>query len=246
MPEQRLEQAAGRFGIVQLRGQCHRHACCGPVGQHAQRLNGLGQRAGKACSLAASDNSRVRMCRRKTAESNIAYAVGAGLAKMQPTDDTGRMIWEEVVDSDRMCRYYGYLAQRLSRVSQVLAIGTVGATSGTVLTLLSRFPEWVPAVAAAAAAVASLTLVIGRYQDKAANSADIRRKLGEIGTDWKALWSDVYSRDDAELRAQWRSLARRQAAIIECAPSELPLSKSLARRSQQEADWYWAQRHAAS
>ncbi len=165
---------------------------------------------------------------------------------MQPTDDTVRMIWEEVVDSDRMCRYYGYLAQRLSRVSQVLAIGTVGATSGTVLALLSRFPEWVPAVAAAAAAVASLTLVIGRYQDKAASSADIRRKLGEIGTDWKALWSDVYSRDDAELRAQWRSLVRRQAAIIERAPSELPLSKSLARRSQREADWYWTQRHAAS
>ena len=78
------------------------------------------------------------------------------------------------------------------------------------------------------------------------NSADIRRKLGEIGTNWKALWSDVYSRDDAELRAQWRSLVRRQAAIIERAPSELPLSKSLARRSQQEADWYWAQRYAAS
>lgn len=165
---------------------------------------------------------------------------------MPPTDDTVRLIWEEVVDSDRMCRYYGYLSQRLSRVSQVLAIGTVGAASGAILTLLSRFPEWVPAVAAAGAAVASLMLVIGRYQDKAASSADIRRKLAEVGTDWQDLWADVYSRDDAELRTQWRALVRRQAAIIERAPHELPLSKSLARRSQREADWYWTQRYASS
>lgn len=165
---------------------------------------------------------------------------------MQPTDDTVRLIWEEVVDSDRMCRYYGYLSQRLSRVSQLLAIGTVGAASGSVLTLLSQFPEWVPAAAAAAAALASLALVIGRYQDKAARSADIRRKLGEVGTEWKELWSDVYARDDAELRAQWRALVRRQAAIIERAPFELPLSKSLARRSEREADRFWAERHAPS
>lgn len=165
---------------------------------------------------------------------------------MQPTDDTVRLIWEEVVDSDRMCRYYGCLSQRLSRVSQLLAIGTVGAASGSVPTLLSQFPEWVPAAAPAAAALASLALVIGRYQDKAARSADIRRKLGEVGTDWEELGADVYARDDAELRAQWRALVRRQAAIIERAPFELPLSKSLARRSEREADRFWAGRHAPS
>lgn len=165
---------------------------------------------------------------------------------MQPTDDTVRLIWEEVVDSDRMCRYYGYLSQRLNRVSELLAVGTVGAASGSVLTLLSRFPDWVPATAAAAAALASLVLVIGRFQDRAARSADIRRRLGEVGVDWEALWSDVYARDDAELRAQWRALVRRQAAIIERAPFELPLSKSLARRSEREADRFWTERHAPS
>lgn len=143
-----------------------------------------------------------------------------------------------------MCRYYGYLAQRLNRLSEVLAVGTVGAASGAVLTLLSHFPGWVTAAAAATAAVGSLILVVGRYQDKAARSADIRRRLGEVTLEWEELWSEVYTRDDAELRAQWAALVRRQGAIIERAPVELPLSRPLARRSEREADRYWTERHA--
>ena len=174
------------------------------------------------------------------------YDAGIEMPPKPPTDDTVRLIWEEVVDSDGMCRYYGYLSQRLSRVGQVLAIGTVGAASVSVLTLLSPFPEWVPAAAAAAAALASLALVIGRYQDKAALSADIRRKLGEVGTAWEELWSDVYARDDAELRAEWRTLVQRQGTIIERAPLELPLSNPLARRNERAADRFWTERHTLS
>lgn len=87
-------------------------------------------------------------------------------------------------------------------------------------------------------------LVIGRYLDKAARSADIRRRLGEVTLEWEELWSEVYTRDDAELRAQWAALVHRQGAIIERAPVELPLSRPLARRSEREADRYWTERHA--
>ena len=168
------------------------------------------------------------------------------MAGMQPTDDTVRLIWEEVIDADRMCRYYGYLATRLKRLGDLLAIGTVGFSTGAVLTLLTHLPEWATAAAAATAAVANLVLLVGRFQEKAARSADIRRRLGEVGADWGALWSDVYARDDAALRAEWRTLIRRQAAIIERAPVELPLSKSLARRSEREADRFWTERYALS
>lgn len=88
---------------------------------------------------------------------------------MRPTDDTVRLTWEEVVGSDRMCRYYGHLSQRRSRVSELLAVGIVGAASGAVLTLLSRFPDWVPAAAAAAAALARLILggaLVGRVRPR--------------------------------------------------------------------------------
>ena len=59
---------------------------------------------------------------------------------MPPTDDTVRMIWEGVLGADRMCRYYGYLADRLNRLSDLLAIGTVSFSAGAVLTVLNQLP----------------------------------------------------------------------------------------------------------
>ena len=165
---------------------------------------------------------------------------------MQATDETVRLIWEELVDSDRMCRYYGYLSHRLNRLSELLAIGTIGAASGAFFALLYRFPDWVPSTAAAAAAIASLVLVVGRYQDKAARSADLGRQLARVAIEWQKLWSGVYQREDAELLAAWEALVRRQATILERAPVEVPLSRSLARRSEREADRYWSERYASA
>ena len=42
-----------------------------------------------------------------------------------PTDETVRLIREEVIDADRLSRYYGYLAQRLRRLGELLGTVTV-------------------------------------------------------------------------------------------------------------------------
>ena len=49
---------------------------------------------------------------------------------MQPTDETVRLIWEGAIDADRMCRYYGYLSERLTRLEEMVAIGMVGFSGG--------------------------------------------------------------------------------------------------------------------
>ena len=71
-----------------------------------------------------------------------------------------------------------------------------------------RISDWVPAAAAAVAALASLLLVAGRYQDKAARSTDLRRQLRCVAIAWQELWSGVYEKEDADLRAAWGSLVR--------------------------------------
>lgn len=55
----------------------------------------------------------------------------------------------------------------------------------------------------------------------------------------RRLRADVCARDDAEIRKPWPTLVRRQAAIIDRAAFELPLSKSLAWRNERETDWLW-------
>lgn len=162
------------------------------------------------------------------------------------TDDTVHLVWKGVIGTDRMCRYYGYLAVRLKWLGELLAIGTVSFSAGAVLTLLTHLPEWATAVTAAAAAVANLVLVIGRFQEKAARSADIRRQLTRLSTEWQNLWSDIYQREDAEVRESWSRLAQRQGEVLQNAPVDLPLSKPLARRSEREADLEWTTRYASS
>ena len=169
-----------------------------------------------------------------------------GSVAMKASDETAQLIWEGLLDTDGMRRYYGYLAGRLERLGDLLQIGAVGFASGAFLALLSHFPEWVPSAATAVSALAGALLAFRKYPAKAARSAEIYRELGRQMVEWERLWAGVYDRDDAELAATWHELVTRQAAIVERAPLEVPLSRSLARRSEREADRFWAERHASA
>ena len=158
---------------------------------------------------------------------------------MKATDETVRLIWEELVEADRMCRYYGYLSQRLDRLGDLLQMGSVGAASGAFVSLMSHFPEWFSTTAAAIAVLAGTVVILRRYPQKAARSAEIYRLLGQLQLEWEHLWNGVWTKDDDELVSAWKELSERQGSIVERAPKELPLSRSLARRSQREADRYW-------
>ena len=147
---------------------------------------------------------------------------------MQPTADTVRLIWEGVIGADRMCRYYGYLTDRLSRLGELLTIGTVSFSLGAVLTILNRLPEWVSLVAISVAAVAGVVMAVGRYPQKAARSSEVYRALGHLATEWDELWWGVYEKDDTELRTEWGRLSRRQRAVLDRVPGELPVWDRLA------------------
>lgn len=170
----------------------------------------------------------------------------SGTLAMKASDETVQLIWEGLLDTDGMRRYYGYLAGRLERLSSLLQIGAVGLASGAFLTLMSHFPPWVPAAAIALSAIAGTILAFRKYAEKAGRSAEIYRDLARQMHEWERLWADVDSRDDSDLIAAWDDLSTRQAAIVERAPFEVPLSKSLARRSYREADRFWAERYAAA
>lgn len=165
---------------------------------------------------------------------------------MQPTDETVRLIWEGVIGADRMCRYYGYLTVRLSRLGELLAVGTVSFSLAAVLTVLNGLPEWVSLAAIAVAAITGVVMAVGRYPQKAARSGEVYRALGPLATEWEALWSTVYDRDDADLHSAWSDLSRRQRAVLERVPVELPVWNGLALRSECEADEYWTKRYASA
>ena len=166
---------------------------------------------------------------------------------IEPSDETRRLVWDELVDSDRMCRYYGYLTLRFRKLDQLLQFVTVFAAfagcAGVVLQL-----KWIALACLAAAASAGAISTIRNYSDKALRSSEIFRQLGRLNVEWELLWNNVSTKDDDTVLASWKKLSERQFAVVERAPFDLPLSPSLARKSQQEAYDYWSEfaRNASS
>lgn len=159
----------------------------------------------------------------------------------QPTDDTVRLIWNELVESDRMCRYYGYLAHRLKKLDELLRLTTVIAALTGCVAMIADLPIWV-AFTALAFAVLSFVLSTARdYSAQALQSTEIFQQLGKIQLEWELLWNNIRTKDDDALLSSWMKLRKRQHAVVERVPGELPLSASLSRKAQSEAyDYYSA------
>ena len=157
----------------------------------------------------------------------------------QPTADTVRLIWEGMVGANRLSRYYGYLAHRLKRLGEFLQVAAVVLGVLTLSSIFYRLPGWIAFIAANFAALAFALSMIRGYSSKADRSAKMFQQLERLQTEWELLWNNVWSKNDDELLAAWSKLCERQEAIIERAPVELPLSTSLARKSQNEAHEYW-------
>ena len=159
---------------------------------------------------------------------------------IEPSDETRRLVWDELVDSDRMCRYYGYLTLRFKKLDQLLQfIAVFASVSGLSGVLLQR-----KSIAFACLAVAFLAFCVStirNYSEKALQSNEIFRQLGRLNVEWELLWNNVSTKNDDTIQASWKELSERQFAVVERVPFDLPLSPSLARKSQQEAYKYWSE-----
>ena len=167
---------------------------------------------------------------------------------IEPSDETRRLVWEDLVDSDRMCRYYGYLTLRFRKLDQLLQFIAVFASFSGLSAVLLRH-QWIALACLAVAASAFAVSTIRNYSEKALRSNEIFRQLGRLTIVWELLWNNVPTKDDDTIQASWKKLSERQFAVVERVPFDLPLSPSLARKSQQEAYDYWsefARTHASS
>ena len=89
-----------------------------------------------------------------------------------PTDDTVRLIWDELVDSDRMCRYYGYLAHRLKRLGELLQVAAVVLGVLTLSSIFYRLPGWIAFSAVNFAALSYALSTIRGYSTKSDQSTE--------------------------------------------------------------------------
>lgn len=161
-----------------------------------------------------------------------------------PNQESVRLVWHGLVDSDRLHRYYGYLADKYSRQETRLSWICVGLSSGAVVTVLSDHPLWA-ATLAALVALLNGWLVIAKLSKRALSSASRQQRFGELQLEWEKLWSDLSAMEDDDVRRRWKDLSDRANTITEYSSVELSLDQRLRKRSEEEAYSVRSTQHSA-
>jgi len=152
-------------------------------------------------------------------------------------------VWEGMVETDRLHRYYGRLAGKLARKDRWM---TVAALVLAILTaiLANSGHGWTFIVALATAVAASLPLIY-RLGDRITEAAYCGRQLSDLSVRWRELWNHVDSLPKDVVAAQWRELA---AAVNEVTAlkERVPEDKKLLGATEEESYAYWRTKTAQS
>ena len=159
---------------------------------------------------------------------------------MIPTNtDLVNLIQEEVNDSERLVRHYGYLALHLKQVHQSLQYFTAISACSAVLTLLIQF--YIHASIYGLVAFASLLVTLLRANSiRSERCASICRQLAQLHLDLEHLLLTARNSPDNDLMIQWKALCNNQIIILEYVPLDLTLSPRLSRKAQQSPHRYWS------
>lgn len=157
-----------------------------------------------------------------------------------PADDTVHLIRKAVIEAEKLSRYYGYLARRLTKTSELLSIAVVIASFAGIITMFNPLPKWIPGLILAIAAAAGIVKVFGRYEERAAFSGNLCSRMQELSLEWLSLWAGVQHRSDEDLRESWRKLTYRQRTALLHVHADLPVSYRLMLRSRREAEQFWS------
>lgn len=144
-------------------------------------------------------------------------------------------VWNGILDTDRLIRYYGALADKYARFHRWISFGIISLSGGAVATLLSAVAELMPVnVGAAISAlfflvVASLGAIalVWDFSAKAATARSFRVQYGYLAVEWEVLWYD------GPIPEKIDDLKMRYERIV--GNDDLPLDRKLHDRAESDA-----------
>ena len=117
-----------------------------------------------------------------------------------------RAFGTELMDAERLSRYYGQLAKRYVRRSRaVLIVPALFATSA-VVALLHTLPELVLTAANVVIVGISMVAIVTQPSIKAAGIIVVSNACDDLLVDWKRLWADTEHIDDEAARKRLHEL----------------------------------------
>ncbi|MDE2761918.1 MAG: hypothetical protein OXQ94_00850 [Gemmatimonadota bacterium] len=154
-------------------------------------------------------------------------------------------IWNEMVDTDRLARYYGALAGRKAELERRMTVLTTGLALVSLTVALLDTQAWVLLLSIALTAVTSAVLLVCRVGGTVRSAAYTQKALGDISIEWEALWRREGELPTAEAEETWRALARRKNELTAPHASER-MDERLRDATEAEAYDYWRRRAGGS
>ena len=154
-------------------------------------------------------------------------------------------IWNEMVDTDRLARYYGALAGKKAELERRMTILTTGLALVSLTVALLDTQAWVLLLSIALTAVASAVPLVCRLGGTVRNAAYTQKAMGDIGIEWEALWRRERELPTAAAEETWRALARRKNELTAPHASER-MDERLRDTTETEAYDYWRRRAGGS
>ena len=127
--------------------------------------------------------------------------------ELMATDQTREAIWQELLDSARLVRYYEALANRYRTRHQLTLFLLAGGATAGIVSLLARFPPTIQLFANAFIAVVAVWTLIAGYARKAAVLHTISSHLSMLNSSWERLWDHLDDTDDTEARQRRTELS---------------------------------------
>ena len=132
-----------------------------------------------------------------------------------------QQIWDGILDSERLVRYFLRRSDRLRLTQQVLTAVLVTATSGAVVSLLGHFHTGVSAGVMVSVAALSVWLYLADYAGKAEAARLVHLQYKDLAIEWRRLW---YSADVADQSDIHRLRSRDTAIASSC---HIPVNRRL-------------------
>ncbi len=147
-------------------------------------------------------------------------------------------VWNDMVHTDGLVRYYGELAGKLARRERAMAVATaVFATVGLVVSLVGVGTLWI-SVAIGLAVVSSILPLVYRVSGIVNSATYCQKRLGDLLVEWRDLWQQVDQLPRDELRERWQRLARKKNDLTSLMSSG-KIDERLRDSTEEQADAYW-------
>lgn len=152
-------------------------------------------------------------------------------------------LWDQMVETERMARYYGRLAGKLASREKWASIATttlsiVSAYSVANSTAGSGGWLWMAIAFSTVTVAASVFPLVFRYGGIVSSASYCQVRLGLLSTKCKELWLLRNTIDPDEALDKWRDLENERSEITAFQSSK-PLDRKLARATERESNVYW-------